>query len=295
MSQKRINVLGVGISVLTLDSAAEAVFETLALGQRGYITVTGVHGVSECQGDAQLRQIHNRSLLTTPDGMPMTWMGRLQGVDKAEMDRVYGPDLMLRIIDQGQTEGLRHYLYGGGEGVAELLRDKLLERFPTVQIVGTHTPPFRPPTDEELRQLVDEISVLRPHCIWVGLSTPKQERFMEQLLSRVDASAEQPGEAAQPPAPLLLFGVGAAFDFHAGLIPQAPRWMQRGGLEWFFRLQQEPRRLWKRYLKNNPLFVLRAAMQLTGLRKYELPAELVGDQQCDEPPKSQKTGQQPHS
>ncbi len=276
MNRERINVLGVGISVLTLESAVESVCELIAEGQQGYVTVTGVHGVSECQHDAELQRIHNESLLTTPDGMPLTWMGRWQGKTRAEMDRVYGPDLMLRIFERGQSEGWRHYLFGGNDGVVDLLAEKLQARFPRAHIVGKHTPPFRPLSDAEENQLIEELHALRPHCLWVGLSTPKQERFMAQLLSKYGNNAERNGLAGLP-APLVMFGVGAAFDFHAGLVPQAPRWMQRAGLEWFYRLQKEPRRLWRRYLKNNPLFIMRAGMQLTGLRKYELPAHLFGE------------------
>ncbi|NOY29865.1 MAG: WecB/TagA/CpsF family glycosyltransferase [Planctomycetes bacterium] len=267
----RINVLGVGISTLTLDSAVESVVQSLAEGRQGYVTVTGVHGVSECQSDSELRRIHNESMLTTPDGMPLTWMGRLQGVSRQQMDRVYGPDLMLRIFERGEKEGLRHYFFGGNDGVAELLKEKLTERFPKAQIVGTHTPPFRPLTEDEEIQLVEELNRLQPHCLWVGLSTPKQERFMAGFLQRYGSTTLQSPRLA---APLVMFGVGAAFDFHAGLVPQAPAWMQRAGLEWFFRLLKEPRRLWRRYLKNNPLFLARVALQLTGLRKYELPIEL---------------------
>ena len=265
----RINVLGVGISVLTLDSAVEAVLAAIHNGQQGYVTVTGVHGVSECQCDDQLRRIHNESLLSTPDGMPLTWMGRLQGVGAKHMSRVYGPDLMLRVLERGQHEGLRHYFFGGREGVADLLRTKLLERFPNAQIVGTYTPPFRPLNKTEEIQLLSELDALRPNCFWVGLSTPKQERVMADLLARYGTNATD--APARLPAPLVMFGVGAAFDFHAGLIPQAPSWMQRAGLEWLFRLQKEPRRLWKRYCKNNPLFLMRATLQLTGLKKYKLP------------------------
>lgn len=280
MDIPRVNVLGVGVSKLTLDSAVEAVTSALADGRQGYVTVTGVHGVSECQTDAELLRIHNDSLLTTPDGMPLTWMGRLQGVGREQMDRVYGPDLMLRVFERGQQEGFRHYLFGGREGVAEQLREKLVERFPSAEIVGTYTPPFRPLTEEEEYALVEELSELRPHCFWVGLSTPKQERVMARLLDCYGADAATPAGSPRLPEPMIMFGVGAAFDFHAGLIPQAPLWMQRAGLEWFFRLQKEPRRLWKRYLKNNPLFLARAAMQLAGIRHYRLPAHF-GDNASD--------------
>ncbi|MCG8450226.1 MAG: WecB/TagA/CpsF family glycosyltransferase [Pirellulales bacterium] len=274
----RINVLGVGINALTLETATQAVLSAIDEQRQGYVTVTGVHGVSESQGDDELRRIHNESLLTTPDGMPMTWLGRLQGFGPEQMDRVYGPDLMLCVLQEGQERGLRHYFFGGKNGVAELLRQKMLERFPQVQIVGTHSPPFRALTDVEEWELVEELHQLRPHCLWIGLSTPKQERFMAQLLDRYKAEeASSPGNAPRLPAPLIMFGVGAAFDFHAGLMPQAPRWMQRAGLEWFFRLQKEPKRLWRRYLTNNPLFLTRTALQLTGLRKYELPPHLQND------------------
>lgn len=276
MNYRRINVLGVGISVLTLDTAVEAVNKALASGSQCYITVTGVHGISECQRDPELLRIHNESLLSTPDGMPLTWLGRFHGIGPTEMDRVYGPDLMLRIIEDGQQskqreKGLRHFLLGGAEGVAEILRDKLLARIPNAEIVGIRTPPFRPLTQVEEHDLVEELRLLRPDCLWVGLSTPKQERFMADLLSRYGAASTGP---LKLPAPLVMFGVGAAFDFHAGLMPQAPRWIQRAGMEWGYRLATEPRRLWRRYLTNNPLFVARIAMQLLGLRKYELPADL---------------------
>jgi len=267
----RVNVLGVGISALTLDSAIETVLNALADGRQGYITVTGVHGVSECQNDPELRRIHNESFLSTPDGMPLTWMGRLQGFGPDQMDRVYGPDLMLRLMDRGQAEGLRHFFFGGGEGVADLLREKMLERFPSAEIVGIHTPPFRPLHDSEEKELIQQLIDLRPHCLWVGLSTPKQERFMRHIHCRYCGENATADPSLRLPSPLLMFGVGAAFDFHAGLVPQAPHWMQRSGLEWFYRLQKEPRRLWRRYLKNNPLFVARAALQITRLRKYKLP------------------------
>jgi N-acetylglucosaminyldiphosphoundecaprenol N-acetyl-beta-D-mannosaminyltransferase len=269
ISTPRINVLGVGISVLTLDSAVEAVVEAIQKGQQGYVTVTGVHGVSECQSDDELKRIHNESLLSTPDGVPLTWMGRLQGIDSEQMSRVYGPDLMLRVLDRGQHEGLRHYFFGGRDGVAQLLQENLTQRFPNAQIVGTYTPPFRPLCKTEEDHLLDELNALKPNCFWVGLSTPKQERLMADLLARYGAEAANAPKRL--PTPLVMFGVGAAFDFHANLIPQAPSWMQRSGLEWLFRMMKEPRRLWKRYCKNNPLFILRATLQRTGLKKYELP------------------------
>jgi N-acetylglucosaminyldiphosphoundecaprenol N-acetyl-beta-D-mannosaminyltransferase len=253
-SSPRVNVLGVGVSAINLDSALADITRALAEKQRGYICVTGVHGISEAQSDPGFQQILNRSFLCTPDGMPLVWVGRWQG--QKQMGRVYGPDLMLMVMARSEEMGWRHFFYGGANGTAEMLRKKLTEKFPKLQIVGTYEPPFRPLNGEEQAAFEGTISKLRPDVIWVGLSTPKQERFMAEYLPRLDAT--------------LMFGVGAAFDFHAGKVRQAPLWMQRSGLEWFFRLCSEPRRLWKRYFKNNPLFVARIFCQLTGLKKYPM-------------------------
>lgn len=250
----RVNVLGVGISVLNLDTAVTALAQALATGQRGYVTVTGVHGVIESQNDPELRRIHNTSLLSTPDGMPMVWMGRLRG--HRTMSRVYGPDLMERVMAWSQHSGATHFFFGGNTGVAEELKQKLEQRFPGVRIVGFHTPPFRPLTPDELVILAEEVARLKPDFFWVGLSTPKQERFMAAHLSQLETR--------------ILVGVGAAFDFHAGRIAQAPRWIQRSGLEWLFRLTRDFRRLWPRYSRIVPLFLFKAAGQLTGFRHYPL-------------------------
>ncbi len=250
----RVNVLGVGISALNLDSAVAGLAAALTAGQKGYVTVTGVHGVIESQADDALRHIHNRSLLSTPDGMPMVWLGRLAG--HRTMGRVYGPELMERIFAWTQTSGHTHYFFGGGEGVTGELKGRLEARFPGTRIVGTCTPPFRPLTEAEFGALQAEVSRLKPDFFWVGLSTPKQERFMAAHLGRLETK--------------IMMGVGAAFDFHAGRVRQAPRWVQRSGFEWLFRLCQEPRRLWKRYLRNNPLFLWKVAGQWLGLRRYSL-------------------------
>jgi N-acetylglucosaminyldiphosphoundecaprenol N-acetyl-beta-D-mannosaminyltransferase len=248
----RINVLGVGISEINYERALAQITAAIQERRKGYVTVTGVHGVSESQADPALREIHNASLLSTPDGMPMVWMGRLAG--SRIIDRVYGPDLMMLVLREGRAHGWRHFLFGGGDGVAQRLQESLEMRVPGIEIVGTWTPPFRPLTGEEEAELAGVVAASRPDCFWVGLSTPKQERFMAAQLPRLETT--------------LMFGVGAAFDFHAGMVPQAPSWLQRAGLEWFYRLLKEPRRLWRRYLKNNPVFLARAFLQLTGLRKY---------------------------
>jgi N-acetylglucosaminyldiphosphoundecaprenol N-acetyl-beta-D-mannosaminyltransferase len=251
---ERVNVLGVGISVLSLGTAVEAIAQAVQARRKGYICVTGVHGVTEAQDDPAFRRILNQAFLCTPDGMPMVWMGRLAG--HRSISRVYGPDLMLSVFAWSERSGCRHFFYGGGPGVAEDLKARLEARFPAVQIVGCYTPPFRPLNEAEEEALTQQVRAARPDMLWVGLSTPKQEHFMASYLPRLDAT--------------LMVGVGAAFDFHAGRVKQAPLWMQRSGLEWFYRLCQEPRRLWRRYLRNNPSFVARSAAQLLGLRQYSL-------------------------
>lgn len=253
---KRVNVLGVGISVLNLGTALAAMAEAVRTRRKGYICVTGVHGVMEAQADAAFREILNGAFLCTPDGMPMVWAGKLDG--HREMSRVYGPDLMLDVCAWSETSGCRHFFYGGADGVADLLAQKLKAKFPRLEIVGTFTPPFRALNAEEVARLQRQITAARPDILWVGLSTPKQEKFMAEFLPKLEVT--------------LMLGVGAAFDFHSGRVPQAPRWMQRSGLEWFYRLVCEPRRLARRYFKNNPLFVLKFAAQRAGLKKYPLPA-----------------------
>ena len=228
MDIQRVNVLGVGVSVLDQDRARAFLFEAAEQGHRGYVTVTGVHGVSEAQGDETLREIFNRALLVTPDGMPMVWMGRLQGHDSIR--RVYGPDLMLNICENSVEHGFTHFLYGGVPGVAEELRLHLQKRFPGIKVVGTFTPPFRRLNDSELSDLQAMVRGTRPDFFWVGLSTPKQERFMAQHLSVL-------------PEAKIFIGVGAAFDLLIGRVRQAPKSMQKMGLEWLFRLTQEPKRL----------------------------------------------------
>lgn len=248
----RCDVLGVGISAVNLDLAVQQIDAWIVSRQRNYVCITGVHGVMESQRDPQLKRIHNAAGMVTPDGMPMVWMNKLRG--NGHVGRVYGPDLMLEVCAAGEQRGYKHFFYGGGEGVAEKLSARLRERFPKMQVVGTYCPPFRPLTEDEDRALVEQINSSGADIVWVGLSTPKQERWMAAHLNRLSAP--------------VMIGVGAAFDFHAGLKSQAPRWMQKTGLEWFFRLCTEPKRLWKRYLTNNPLFVMYVLMQFLGLKDF---------------------------
>jgi N-acetylglucosaminyldiphosphoundecaprenol N-acetyl-beta-D-mannosaminyltransferase len=250
----RANVLGVGVSAISMAEAVEYSDRFLQTDAQGYICVTGVHGVMEAQTDEHFREILNSSFLTTPDGMPTVWVGRWQGMNN--MGRVYGPDFMLELCRLSVARGYRHFLYGGKEGIAEELKTKLRSLFPGLEIVGIYTPPFRPLTATEEKALEQDLATLKPDILWCGLSTPKQERFMSQYCGRLPVK--------------LMVGVGAAFDINSGNLKDAPGWMKQAGLQWLFRMVMEPRRLASRYLKNNPRFMFLILLQLLGLRKYQL-------------------------
>lgn len=246
------DVLGVKVSAVNLQRAVEIADRWVEASQPGYVCVTGVHGVMEAQRDPDLREILNRALMNTPDGMPMSWVGRLQGF--RNMDRVFGPEFMSAICQLSLTRGYRHFLYGGRSGVAEQLQASLEKKFPGLQIVGTYTPPFRSLSSEEEDALILQVQNAKPHMMWIGLSTPKQERFMAQYVDRLQVP--------------LLVGVGAAFDYHTGRIRDCSSWTKRTGMQWLHRLLQDPRRLWRRYLRNNPAFVCNIALQLLRLHRY---------------------------
>lgn len=256
VEKQRANVLGVGISIVTLPAATERLLEYSRNKTKGYVCCTGVHGIMESRRDASLRRVHNQSLMTVPDGMPVVWSARAQvgpGVG-----RVYGPDLMLAVMKGSCGSDMKssHFLYGTTEETLERLKEKLETVVPGLVIVGKFAPPFRPLDNRETLKLTQLVAGCRPDFLWVGMSTPKQERFMAENSARLDAT--------------IMVGVGAAFDFHAGIRHDAPGWMQRSGLQWFHRLCQEPRRLGPRYLRNNPAFLLHILLQKTGLRRYPI-------------------------
>ena len=251
---ERVNILGVGISVLTMDTALEKIETLLDRGERGYICVCGAQGIIEAQNDPQYRGILNSAFLNTPDGLPTVWLGKYHGF--RNMGRVYGPRLMLALCGRSVAKGYRHFLYGGRPGVVEKLRAELTGKYPGLEIVGTYTPPFRPLGQEEEQGLVRQVEAVRPDVFWCGLGAPKQERFMAQYQDRLPVK--------------LMIGVGAAFDILSGTTREAPEWVLNTGLTSIFRVWQEPRRLWRRYLFNNPRFVWLTFLQLSGLRRYTL-------------------------
>jgi N-acetylglucosaminyldiphosphoundecaprenol N-acetyl-beta-D-mannosaminyltransferase len=247
-------VLGVSVDAVRIEDVCVILEQWIQQRHRcHYVAVTGMHGIMEAQYDPSFRTILNSADLVVPDGMPLVWLGRLRGIELRR--RVYGPDLMLSVCEQTTSRGWRHFLLGGAPGVSDRLATALTSRFPGLQIAGTCSPPFRPLTQREDDELVAAINRASADVVWVGLSTPTQERWMYEHRDRLDAA--------------VLLGVGAAFDFHSGTKKQAPSWMREGGLEWLFRLFQEPRRLWRRYLIYGPRFVWFVAQELFGLRKFE--------------------------
>ncbi len=250
MDLDRTDILGVAVSAINMEMALETIDRWIAARHQTYVCVTGVHGVIECQSDGRLRDIQNQAGLVTPDGMPLVWVSRLR--NRRHVSRVYGPDLMTDVCAASAAKGYRHFLYGGAEGVPEHLAERLQEKFPGIRIVGTYSPPFRPLTAEEDEAVIRQINESGADIVWVGLSTPKQEYWMADHLGRLETP--------------LMVGVGAAFDFLGDLKTQAPRWVQRSGFEWLYRLVTEPRRLWRRYFKIVPLFLLYIALEFVGLR-----------------------------
>ncbi len=245
----RENVLGVGVSATNPAGVTELVADWIRRRARHYVCVTGVHGVMESWRSEALRHIHNEAGLVTPDGRPLAWLLRWGGHRGSR--QVCGPELMPMLFVAGQDRGWRHFLYGATPATLALLREQLLRTAPDAVIVGDHAPPFRSLTAEEDAASIAAINAAAPDIVWVGLSTPKQELWMAAHRQSLDAP--------------VLIGVGAAFDFNAGLKRRAPPVLRRIGLEWAYRTAQEPRRLAGRYFRNNPAFVALVILQKAGV------------------------------
>ena len=244
--------LGVRVHAVQMSQAIAEMERRIAEGGRGnYVAVTGMHGISEARKDPRFRDILNRAVLVVPDGMPLVWLARFHHFPLNR--RVYGPELM-EIFCQNTGSRFRHFFYGGAPGVAEDLAAQLTARFRIV-VAGTYTPPFRALFPEEVAEVRKRVAESRPDILWVGLSTPKQEKWMAEFGPQMDVP--------------LMVGVGAAFDMNSGRLNQAPVWMQNSGLEWFYRLIQEPGRLWRRYLVMIPGSAWHVALELMGLRKFD--------------------------
>ena len=233
------SVLGIPLALTNYDDVMDWMDGMVRTGERVSVSAAAVHLVMVAHEDPETRDALMNTI-TVPDGQPLVWALRALGHPQAS--RIYGPELMARYCERAASSGLRMYLYGGrNQGALVQLVLNLRQRYPGLHIAGGYSPPFRPQTDEERDAIVAEINASRADVVWVGTGQPKQEKWMAEMRDLLDAP--------------ILAGVGAAFDFHAGLMPQAPNWMQASGLEWTYRLAHEPRRLWKRYARYNPLFV----------------------------------------
>jgi len=251
-SPRTVDVLGVELALTDYESTLEWIDAMAAWRRRGYVCVCNVHAVMASSEDAALHDALSRSSMNVPDGQPLVWAINMLGHSLAH--RVYGPELMSRACARASVTGRRFYLYGGrNQGALVQLALNLRQRYPGVKIVGGYSPPHRPLTDEEQSAIAEEINGSRADVVWVGIGVPKQEKWMAQMRPRLEAP--------------VLVGVGAAFDFHAGLVPQAPNWMQEAGLEWTYRLAHEPRRLWRRYVRYNPRFLSAFAAQFAEHRR----------------------------
>jgi len=239
-------ILGVDIALTDYEGELAAIDDLIATGGRGYFCHAAVGSVMNARRDPAVRAALSDATMTVPDGKPIVWALRSLGEEISE--RVYGPDLMLKACERSLQTGASHFLYGGrDEAATRALEESLGERFPGLQIAGSWTPPFRELTEEDRREVAERIDRSGADIVWVGIGSPRQELWMQRMRPQLRAP--------------VLVGVGAAFDFHAGLVSQAPKWMGDRGLEWLYRLSREPRRLAPRYLRDNPAFVAAFARQ----------------------------------
>jgi N-acetylglucosaminyldiphosphoundecaprenol N-acetyl-beta-D-mannosaminyltransferase len=240
------------IALVDYEQAMDAMDLLVADRQPGYVCAAPVHALMVGRDDPEMAAALRGSTMTVPDGMPIVWAANLLGAHI--QGRVYGPELMRRYSDRCAAQGHRVWLYGGrdDDALAQLMAS-MRDRHPGIQIVGGYSPPFRRLTADERRELVERVNEDRPDVLWAGIGVPKQEKWMAEMRDELEVP--------------VMCGVGAAFDFHAGRVPQAPAWMQERGLEWAYRVSREPRRLLPRYLYYNPRFALTFARQLLRERR----------------------------
>jgi len=250
-----INILGIDVISLKCDRVLDLIIDVLNSDTKEakYICATSVHGIIESQSDAQFRHILNNAFINHADGKSLFWASRLLG--QKEMDHIKGPNLILKICEATSKMDVRHFFYGGKEGVAGELANNLSEKFPGLKVAGVYSPPFRPLNENEKKQIISMIHNSNTDIVWVGLSTPKQEKWIYEFAPQLRIK--------------LLFSVGAAFDFHTGRQKVAPKWMEKLALEWFYRILLNPRVYFKRYAKAVPLFIFYFTLQYFGLKKFK--------------------------
>ena len=252
IDSKRVRVVSLCLNVSQYESAIESITSIVEAGEGGYICMSTVHMIMESYDDPAYGEKVNSANMVVSDGMPLVWILRWQG--EREAGRIRANDLMIRLCEDAQNRGMSVGFYGGKQEVLDTIVERAKTDFPNLNIAYTHSPPFRQLTEEEDRAITDEINLTAPDILFVGLGCPKQEIWMAAHKKRLKT---------------VMIGVGASFDFYAGNITECPQWLQNMGLEWLFRLSQEPRRLWKRYLILNPRFVWLAGLQLLGLKRFE--------------------------
>ncbi|MBU1862629.1 MAG: WecB/TagA/CpsF family glycosyltransferase [Candidatus Omnitrophica bacterium] len=235
----KVDILGTRICVLTMEKTINLIETFIQTGGHHYVCICPVSTIVACKQDDELRTIVNTADLATPDGMPLVWLIRLKTNEK--VDRVYGPDLMVDFMNATNTKKYSHFFFGGKQDVPEKMAKKFTNMFSGLRIAGCYSPPFRSLSNEEENKEIEMINNATPDIVWVGIGSPKQEKWMKKNVSKLNAA--------------VIIGVGAAFDFHSGVKKQAPLWLRNIGMEWFFRLLTEPLRLWRRYLVGNTLFV----------------------------------------
>lgn len=241
----KFSILKVQVSAINMDDACLLAEDAILNRQKRYICVCPVSTIMECKRDASALKSVNSADLVTPDGMPVVWIGRMRG--HSNIRRVYGPELMESLCSISQKKGYRNYFYGSTENVLNRLKKNLNKKYPELTVSGVYSPPFRRLTKEEDDRIVETINNSNSDIIWIGLGSPKQDLWMYEHRNRINAP--------------VMVGVGAAFDFLSGVKPQAPLWVRNHGFEWLFRLVTEPRRLWRRYLIDNPLFIYYAGIE----------------------------------
>jgi len=245
-----VEILGVKINIMQIGNAIKCIENFIEEGGNHYICLCNVDVLVKCQKDKDFFNVVNNADLILPDGMPLVWGAKLSGFKHAK--RIDGPSLMLAVCERSCKKKLSHFLYGGKKGQPELLSKKLSERYPGIKVSGCYSPPFRPLDSSEDKYIVEMINNSNADILWVGLGAPKQERWMSDHVGKINVP--------------VMIGVGAAFDFNSGNKKRAPQWMQCIGLEWLFRLMQEPNRLWRRYILGNTYFILYFLLQILGLR-----------------------------
>jgi N-acetylglucosaminyldiphosphoundecaprenol N-acetyl-beta-D-mannosaminyltransferase len=245
----RQSILGVEINITNMPQVTATIHDWIVQCDPHYVCVTPAHSIMDCYYNPNLLKVFNQSGLTTPDGMSVVWTLKVMG--HKHVGRVYGPDLMHALCKVSLDRGYSHYFYGGAQGVVEELSNRLNSTYPGLQIAGHYTPPFGKVSLEENRHIIEQIRATSPDILWVGISSPRQELWMAEHVNKLDVP--------------VLIGVGAAFDFLSGRKQQAPKWIQRSGLEWLYRFIREPIRMWPRYSRY-PLFVLLLFAQFLGIR-----------------------------